>query len=169
MQRLGNPFDSRSTLPAHLVAKGGADCTSSTCSSSCLVTMTIATVVSARLVPGDPPSSSGIVIEASPPAAQLAGNAAHALPALLPAPAQQRVGLRLAAASIPAVTIASVLLAVYLDWAALPFIVYGALVALVGSRLPAPSGFVGKHIAWMIGLGVAAVAEMLAWALVMFN
>ncbi|MEY4560876.1 MAG: hypothetical protein RLZZ618_153 [Pseudomonadota bacterium] len=50
MKRLSNPLEGRHALPAHLVARGGNDCTSTTSSSSsCVATVLMSSALSARL------------------------------------------------------------------------------------------------------------------------
>lgn len=151
MKRLSNPLEGRHALPAHLVARGGNDCTSTTCSSSsCVATVLVSSVLSARLA-----------LRLGPPGATPVEKPA-AVPALHEAPPPlQRTALM--AAMI--VLLPAILVFLYPPiWPVASAMFFG-LFAVVACRVSRPLSFFGRSI----GIGVLAllmmILEMIVWVM----
>ena len=148
MIRLVNQFDSSEHLPSTMVASGGANCSSCTSSSSCIVTAVVISVVSARMTP------------------RLANTGART-----PKRAWQRIAL---SAAIFPLVILSVFLGIQtfdvglgaMAFVIPPFIYLGYL-AYISWGTAKRIKFVGLHILLVVAWLALSVVEVMVWAMIM--
>ena len=142
MIRLVNQFDSSEHLPSTMVASGGANCSSTTSSCSCIVTAIVASVVSARMVPK--------LTDAS---------------ALTPKRALLRATL--SAAIFPLIILSSLLILfiefIHPFFLGLPLLIYIGYLGVISRGSVRPKKFIMLHIVLVVAWLAVSVAEMVAW------
>ena len=142
MIRLVNQFDSSEHLPSTMVASGGANCSSTSSSCSCIVTAIVASAVSARMVP------------------KLTDTVA-----LTPKRALLRVTL--SAAIFPLIILSSlfILLIEFIHpfFLGLPLLIYIGYLGVISWGSVRPKKFIMLHIVLVVAWLAVSVLEMAAW------
>lgn len=138
MIRLVNQFDSSEHLPSTMVASGGANCSTTSSSCSCIVTAIVASVVSARMVP------------------KLAD-------ARVLTPKRSVLRITLSAAIFPLIVLSSLLIAIHPFFFGLPVLIYIGYLGVISRGSVRPKKFIMLHIVLVVAWLAVSVAEMVAW------
>ena len=142
MIRLVNQFDSSEHLPSTMVASGGANCSTTSSSCSCIVTAIVASVVSARMVP------------------KLAD-------ARVLTPKRSVLRITLSAAIFPLIILSSLLIllieSIHPFFLGLPLLIYIGYLGVISRGSVRPKKFIVLHIVLVVAWLAVSVAEMAAW------
>lgn len=138
MIRLVNQFDSSEHLPSTMVASGGANCSTTSSSCSCIVTAIVASVVSARMVP------------------KLAD-------ARVLTPKRSVLRITLSAAIFPLIILSSLLITIHPFFLGLPLLIYIGYLGVISRGSVRPKKFIMLHIVLVVAWLAVSVAEMVAW------
>lgn len=138
MIRLVNQFDSSEHLPSTMVASGGANCSTTSSSCSCIVTAIVASVVSARMVP------------------KLAD-------ARVLTPKRSVLRITLSAAIFPLIILSSLLIAIHPFFFGLPVLIYIGYLGVISRGSVRPKKFIMLHIVLVVAWLAVSTLEMVAW------
>ena len=138
MIRLVNQFDSSEHLPSTMVASGGANCSTTSSSCSCIVTAIVASVVSARMVP------------------KLAD-------ARVLTPKRSVLRITLSAAIFPLIILSSLLITIHPFFFGLPVLIYMGYLGVISRGSVRRIRFIVLHIVLVVAWLAVSTLEMVAW------